>query len=192
LTGLIILYKIENGEKMTGKKKVFCILFLLNCIYISSQDEFSPIVIPPRFPTVIYEDISLFYIGKDISNYNIINKRFQTMVSSSQFWPYFMVCFDGTYYTIAFDDDNKIRAIFISLYNEFNHQQSFRTPEGVYVGMKYSDLKKIEPNIILKRMPGWGYRGVLSSGWKVAFFIGETATEHYPGEDDIIGSIFKD
>ena len=104
----------------------------------------------------------------------------------------FYVFFEGTYYTIAFDNDNKVRAIFVNANNDFNHQQSFRTPEGVYTGMKYSDLKNIEPNISLEKMPGWGYRGVLSSGWKVAFFIGETATEHFPGEDDVIGSIFKD
>jgi hypothetical protein len=159
-------------------------------MYISSQDEVSPIVIPSRLPTVIYEDISLFYLGKDISSYNI-NKGFQTLVTSSQFWHYFMVYFDGTYYQIAFDNDNKIRAIFIDA-NDFKHQQSFRTPEGVYAGMKYSDLKNIEPNISLKKMPGWGYIGVLSSGWKVAFFIGKTATERFPEEDDIIGSIFKD
>jgi hypothetical protein len=168
---------------MPGKKNIFFILFLLTSMYISSQDEVSPIV--------IYEDISLFYIGKDISNYTI-NKKFQTLVTSSQFWPYFMVYFDGTYYQIAFDNDNKIRAISVNANNPFNHQQSFRTLEGVYAGMKYSDLKNIEPNISLIKMPGWGYRGVLSSGWKVAFFIGETATEHFPGEDDIIGSIFKD
>jgi len=61
LTGLIILYKIEIGVKMPVKKNIFFILFLLTSMYISSQDEFSPIVIPPRFPTVIYEDISLFW-----------------------------------------------------------------------------------------------------------------------------------
>ena len=159
-------------------------------MYISSQDEVSRIVIPSRFPTVIYEDISLFYIGKDISEYNI-KRGFLALVNSSDLLPCFCVYFDGTYYTIVFDD-NKIRVISINANNPFNHQQSFRTPEGVYAGMKYGELKKIEPNISLVKMPGWGYRGVLSSGWKVAFHIGNTWTDRFPEEDDIIGSVFKD
>jgi hypothetical protein len=160
-------------------------------MYISSDDEFSPIVIPPRFPTVIYEDISLFYIGKDISNY-IISKNHKMMVNSSTILPYFIVYFEGTDYKIAFNNNNIIKAIFINESYIYNHRQSFKTPDGVYIGMTYGELKKIEPNIKIKEMPGWGYFGMLKSGWKVAFFIGNTLTEHFPKEDDIIKSIYMD
>jgi len=176
---------------MLIKKNIVFILFLLNSINISSGDEFPPIPIPPRFPTVIYEDISLFYIGKDISTYHF-SRRFLIMVNNSTLLPFFEVYFDGTYYTIAFDDNNLVNAIFIRETNIYNHQQSFRTSNGVYLGMTYKDLKNIEPNIVLNKMSGWGYFGELKSGWKVAFFIGNTMTEHFPKEDDKIGAIYKD
>ena len=152
------------------KKKILFMLFLLNSIYISSEDEFSPIVIPPGLPTVIYEDISLFYIGKEISDYHF-SRRFLMLVNSSTFLPFFKVYFDGTYYTIAVDNHNFIKAIFIWETDIYNHQQSFRTSDGVHLGMTYRDLKKIEPTMVLKEMPGWGYFGRLKSGWKAAFLL---------------------
>ncbi|MDR1389929.1 MAG: hypothetical protein LBJ31_08125 [Treponema sp.] len=57
--------------------------------------------------------------------------------------------------------------------------------------MKYKDLIILEENSVIHEMPGWGYFANLKSGWKAAFFTGNTMTEHFPGEYDEIKAIYK-
>jgi hypothetical protein len=175
------------------RRIVFFLIILLIPLYISSEED----IIEPQFPTLIYDDISLFYIGKDISEYNIVNNSIRIMVNSASIYPFFFVFDNGIYYIIAFNRYNIVEAIFVSERNYFNSvnaniNQSFKTPDGVYLGMTYNELRNIDPDIVIKEMPGWGYYGELKSGWKVAFFIGDTMTERFPIENDIIISIYKD
>ena len=135
-------------------------------------------------------DISLFEIGEDISYLGLEDSRGNLlMINSSTLCPYFIVCSDGMIFTVAFLD-NKVRAIFVDN-SSTSSDRLFKTPEGVFIGMSYSELLELFPNIELSKMHGWAYETSLSSGWQIGFFTGSTGTDHFPNPDDKINMIFK-
>lgn len=140
--------------------------------------------IPP--PVIIEADISDFYIGKDITEYNIISHH-SILVDSNDINPYFLVLDNDIKYLIAYSKiSNIIKYIIVDKSNE----NKFKTPEGIYIGMTYSELIKIFPEINLHARIGLGYYGQLPSGWKIGFFIGKNLTEHHPKDEDRILIIF--
>jgi hypothetical protein len=152
----------------------------VNTIKINSQSKFEP--------DKIEADISSFEIGSNISNYNIYTRNVELMVAPSQFLPYFIVLSNGFSYKVAFADNIAI-AIFAN--KSSTAGELFKTPENVFIGMDYQSLCKIVTKIELTKIPGWGYTGVLPSGWKIAFTTGRTYTDYYPKLNDRITMIFK-
>jgi hypothetical protein len=165
-------------------KKYFLVILILSSMFnaakIDSQNKFKP--------DKIEADISFFEIGSNILNYNIHTRNVELMVSSSQFLPYFVVFSNGFSYKVAFAN-NIVIAIFANKFSTTG--ELFRTPENVFIGMDYQSLCKTVASIELTKVLGWGYTGVLPSGWKIAFTTGKTYTDYYPKSDDTITVIFK-
>jgi len=138
----------------------------------------------PSLP-MIYESISNFYIGKDITEYNI-DSRYSIVIDSNALYSYFLVNDNNFIYKISYSQ-NIIKYIIIN----DNSLNIFETPEGIKIGMTLSELRNKFPDIKIYRNSGFGYFGELPSGWKIGFFTGQTATEYYPKNDEKIKTIFK-
>jgi len=134
-------------------------------------------------------DISFFEIGKNISYLGINNDGPRILINSSTFLPFFYIRSDGITFTVAFRN-NVIRAIFVG---DFRHLSSelFRTPEGIFIGMSYREVRELIPDIELIEIPGFAYEGILLSGWKIGFVTGSHTTDYFPNPDDKIEMIYK-
>jgi hypothetical protein len=139
------------------------------------------------FPPVpkINAKLSDFYIGKDISEYNI-KSRHMMIIDTNYMNEFFFIVDDGIVYGIVYSKDNIVKHIVV----EDLYLKKFETPEGVSIGMTYHELKEIVPNIKIHEISGFGYFGQLESKWKVGFYSGKTATEYFPKNTDKIKSIF--
>lgn len=125
-----------------------------------------------RRPTEIDADISLFIVGKAIppfiKNYYYGSDRIA--VNPSQFLPYFLVHSEGITYTVAFDGDHVVSAIYVGHYPTFLIPgESFKTPEGVSVGMSYREVLALIPHIILIELPVGRHSATLPSEWQIEF-----------------------
>jgi hypothetical protein len=171
---------------------------LENCVFISRsvwQQELSCIEDNDNNRHFeIDADISLFEVGNDISYLGLdyFNWGGSIFVNNSNYLPYFFVNSETITFTVAFDRDNIVRAVFLGDY-PILPSDLFRTPEGVSVGMSYREVLELIPNINLERivfeghkttlpftLPVFeGYDATLPSGWKIRFM-----TESF--EDKII------
>ena len=127
-----------------------------------------------------------FYIGKDISNYNI-SSHHSIIIDKNDINEYFLIIDDGIVYKIVYSNENIVNYIVV----DDLYLRKFETSEGISIGMTFYELKKIIPNIKIHEIRGFGYFGQLPSNWKVGFYTGKTATEYFPKDDDIIKSIFQ-
>jgi hypothetical protein len=129
-------------------KKITVLLFLGVSLMVFSDDIIN------LFPFRVEADISLFEIGKNISQYNyeITNHRLQ--VAAGQMLPFIEVLSENVIYRVAINN-NVVKGIFVSkeIPNGINKENVFKTPEGIFIGMKYCEFKKILPNTKLMRNP---------------------------------------
>jgi hypothetical protein len=124
-------------------------------------------------------DISLFEVGNDISYLGLDYYSEGDFIVNNNFFPYFLVHSEGITFSVAFDKNNVVRAVFLGNY-PILPSELFRTPEGISVGMSYSEVLELIPNIKLERivfegynkttLPVYeGYEATLPSGWKIKF-----------------------
>ena len=157
-------------------------IFIL-CEYIMA-DENSQVL-------VINSNISLFEIGSDISYIDLNFHHPITMINASTILPFFVINSDGTYFTIAFNRNNIVKAIFARAPFGLVSRKEFRTPENVFIGMSYSELLELFPNVILTKIHGWAYEYLLPSGWRIGFITGGSGTDYFPAYEEKISMIYK-
>jgi hypothetical protein len=168
-----------------GKISFFIIFFSLLNLFIMADDIHS------RQPTEIYADISLFEVGKVIPSFikNYYYGSDDIAVSPSQFLPYFLVHSGGITFTVAFDRDQVVRAVFVGHYPIFSIPgELFKTPEGVSVGMSYREVFELIPNIILIKLPVGRNVATLPSEWQIGFKTGGS----FSVNDWEVSVIYKD
>ena len=175
---------------MMRKYHVFFFIFLIVFININTIAEENNQLNLPHFPMMKFDDIEYMYIGKNISEYNIFARNVYMVVASGDIYPYFILRSNNYSYKIVFSNDNIVKAIFVN--NDYNTLNKYYTPENVFIGMNHNDFLELVQNVKLLKISGWGYCGVLPSGWKIVFFCGKTGTDYYPTNQDMIGAIYKD
>jgi hypothetical protein len=140
-------------------------------------------------------DITNIDIGMNLSDIPDLSLRYKyrrsMFVSPSQFYSYFRVESDGCLFSVAYDDDNTVRAIFANA-RIFSDSKNFFTPEGAHIGMDYNDVLAAFPNIKFYRFPGWAYVATLPSGWKIGIEIDYQSGQNFPKQGDKIIMIYKD
>jgi len=162
------------------------VLVILVCSCSMSKQNISQFSENNKQLQKINAKLSDFYIGKDISDYNI-SSHYSIIIDKNDINEYFLIVDDGIVYKIVYSKKNIVNYIVI----DDLYLKKFETPEGISIGMTFYDLKKIIPNIKIYEIRGFGYFGQLPSNWKVGFFTGETATEYFPKDDDVIKNIFQ-
>ena len=167
---------------------VLSVLSINHVLLFGQQNIDKQISAPLQFPQIIHGDIGKIFIGKDISEYNINIKSLKLMVSPSSILPFFVLDLDGYIFFIAYSADNIVRAIIAHAAPVMEKQ--FETPENIFIGMEYGELLEKVPDIQLVNQSGFGYTGRLPSGWIVLFAIEDTTTDHFPGKEDKITSIY--
>lgn len=105
------------------------------------------------------------------------------LVSPAQIQKEWRWTYDGEAYSLGVDENKRIQ--FLS-----TKSPNVMTPEGVYIGQSFSELKKVK-GVEIFEWPGWGYVAELKSGWMAAIFIGYTMTEHYPEPNDKVQLLFR-
>jgi formylglycine-generating enzyme required for sulfatase activity len=156
-------------------------------------------------PTEIDADISLFEVGNDIYYLGLDYYGSDGIaVNPSQFLPYFLVHSEGITFTVAYDSEYVVKAVFVGHYPTFLVPgELFKTPEGVSIEMSYREVLELIPNIRARRIL-YGYEATLPSGWKIGFMTSlfENHRQHRVGDvvtwygncnyEDKIIMIYKD
>lgn len=106
------------------------------------------------------------------------------LINGSDFIPYVDINFGGIPYSLGYDYDRSIRAIWTDAPN-------FVTPEGLRV--KYDDLDQYYLNVMFEE-PGFGTYLVLESGWLAFFGMEENRKELDLdlSKSSIIGFLIRD
>jgi formylglycine-generating enzyme required for sulfatase activity len=105
------------------------------------------------------------------------------MVSPAQFQHAWNWVFDNVEYTLGIDENGRVQFLSTS-------SLKVATAEGIRVGQRFAELQKVE-GIKLVAWCGWGYVVELPSGWKAAFFLGESMTEREPQPEDRLDLLFR-
>ncbi len=104
------------------------------------------------------------------------------MVSPAQFQHEWSWLFLDVEYSLGVDGNGEVQYLSTS-------SRRVATSEGVRVGQAFANLQKVE-GVEIGRWPGWGYVAELPSGWKAAFFIGQTMTDREPRPEDKVDLLF--
>lgn len=148
---------------------------------------------------MVYSNTLIFAQELNIDNYEIggffelQTKKNQPriFVNTNDSYPFETLYFTGYRFNIAVKN-NHIEGIFLEStpFPPLNNC-SFKTPEGVYMGMTYAELVNLLPNSKIVYFPGWQYEVSLPSGWKVGFSFDADYTNGTLKPEEKVTSIYK-
>jgi hypothetical protein len=175
---------------MTSVKK-YCIYAL-----ISLAAAIIPAVIPAAgaqesksesdVPIPIIELVQLPEVGETLAADlpdEIYGRSYYMMTTPSQFDPFFIARVDGVSYEVAFNKGRSITFITTS-------DTTFKSPEGITVGMHMTEALKIAGADGLSTIRGFAYYIPLESGWNAGFGVDDYDREIL-AEDSTVTWFFR-